>query len=118
MFCPDIYCVKQNYHSLFNFSLSACRGRMELRSVWSFIRLFHGENKLHSDERMTDSLFALDHHARLVFIFLTNWNNNPRVDVLLKSNKLIRFWANQSTPVFHKVKNVSDDIAASTIYDT
>jgi hypothetical protein len=53
----------------------------------AFFSFNHGDNKLFFNERNTISW---------IFIVLDRWNDSPRIDMLLHSDILFRFRANQS----------------------
>jgi hypothetical protein len=61
----------------------------------SIFQLYHGENKLHLNNEM---MFALHETNTLswIFIVFVHWNNSPRGNMLLHSDTLSWFRANQS----------------------
>jgi len=67
----------------------------------SNFQLYHDENKLQFDEMMMmmmmmSGLFWTNTLSCMLIIVLAHWNNSPRVDMLLQSDILFWFQANQS----------------------
>ena len=62
----------------------------------AIFQLFHGENKLIFNEMMMRSALYSTNALSWIFIVLSHWNNSPRVDMSLHSDRLFWFRANRS----------------------
>jgi hypothetical protein len=50
---------------------------------WAIIKLYHGENKLHFNEKMMMSAVNQTNTHCWIFKVLAHWNNSPQVDTPL-----------------------------------
>ena len=74
-------------------------------SVWllfnansAIFQLYHGENKLISNNMMMRSpLYYTNTHSLLFFIVVFHWNNSPRIDMFPYSDTLSWFRSKQSS---------------------
>jgi hypothetical protein len=62
----------------------------------AIFQLYHGKNKFIFNKMMMRSVLYLTNMPSWIFIVLGHWNNSPRVDMLLNSDTLFWFRANQS----------------------
>jgi hypothetical protein len=55
---------------------------------WAIIKLYHGENKLHFNEKMMMSAVNQTNTHCWIFKVLAHWNNSPQVDTPLHYNHI------------------------------
>ena len=60
-----------------------------INAMWAIFQPYHGKNKLHFNEMMSA-------RYQTIFIVLAHWNNSLQVNMLLHSDTLYWFRANQS----------------------